>query len=162
MKKRYFLPVGFLILFFGCYGIDNRESLNIVLNYHNISGTYFGKYIDSVYNKDVPIPDSISEKLIGYDNELISTERIIFIKRDDIGNPDEYFLINLFGRPCVIEGMYNVTLSEDAIYKKSQLNEEEIARIKGRFKKEVLSKSEDYALINKLPDSIIYDTRDVN
>lgn len=153
LSKRYALFI--MGLFLGCYGIDNREELTIILNYNHLNSIYFGKYIDSVYNKGVMPPDSVLERLVGYDNKILPTEKIVFIPNDSTGNPDEYFLINLFGSPCVIVSIYNADISKEAIYNRKDLTKRQIERIKSRFTKEVLQKAEMYGLKNHLPDSIL-------
>lgn len=152
-KMISFFQVLVSVLLLGCYQMDKKEQLNTDsrINYDDLA-----YYVDSVLNRDLVIPDSIKGILYGYDN-LQPFERVIYFDSE----PKEYFLVNFFGKPIVIESVLNESLSNYAIYRKEDLSEDQIAKIEKKFRVEILDKVVAYANnkshkkdVDKTPDSL--------
>jgi hypothetical protein len=135
-KKYKFLPLLLFFLLFGCYRMDKKEDLSIHVPDSRVNYDDFKYYIDSVLNKKMAIPDSIKVRLLGDGHDIKNSQRIIYFD----SNPEECFLINFYGEPMIVERLVNMDLSNDAIYRKDDLSEEEIERIEKKFRVELLDK----------------------
>lgn len=140
-----------LFIFSSCYGVNEHTYLRIVFNESKLNAVYLNKYVDSVRNERITIPDSIKE-LFFNGSKMLDNERLIHFESE----PQEWYLINFDATPCWIEAIYNPLLSDRMIHDKNSISEAELRRIKKRFETEVLKKAEEYGKSHHLPDSVIY------
>jgi len=135
---RYYKTTTYSYLF-----LDFKES--------RIRGEFLNRYVDSVFNKSLIIPDSINYIFLKGDS-LKTQERIVHFK----SNPEEWYMINFTTEPCWIETIYNKRLADTLINNSTLLGKNEIKRIEHRFQKELLIIAEQYGKNHHFPDSVIY------
>lgn len=152
MKKLKFLAL-FLIITseICCYTINEYDYLNINFNDNKLNTYFFEKYIDSVHNRNLIIPDTIKDIFL-FGEKLTEQERLIYFDH----RPKEWYIINLSASPCWIESIYNKELSIRLINNRDSLGKKELKRVEMRFRNEILKPAEDYGKAQHLPDSILY------
>ncbi len=147
--------------FWGCkscwsnlYGTNSHEYLNISFPKSKIDGSFLEYYIDSILNKTIVLSDSVKSNFFISDiqDDLNENQRVVHFKT----YPEEWYLIGLEINPCWIEAIYNPLISNDAVFDKKWLSENEMSRIKNRFQVEILDQAESYATENNIPDSVVY------
>ena len=144
----------FLFVFSSCYTVNEHTYLNIVFNESKLNAIYLNKYVDSVQNKGIIIPDSINQIFFN-DDTIRDNERLIQFEN----KPQEWYLIDFDASPCWIEAIYNPTLSSFMIHDKRFISAAELTRIRNRFQSEILNKSEAYGKNHHIADSILYNLK---
>ena len=139
------------LIFSSCYTVNEHTYLRIVFNESKLNAVYLNKYVDSVRNNEMIIPDSIKE-LFFNGSKMFDNERLIHFE----SKPQEWYLINFDATPCWIEAIYNPLLSNGMIYDKRFISETELNRVKKRFETEVLRKAEEYGKNHHFADSVLY------
>jgi hypothetical protein len=142
-----------LFIFSSCYTVNEHTYLSIVFNESKLNAVYLNKYVDSVRNHEMIIPDSIKE-LFFNGRKMYDNERLIHFEN----TPQEWYLINFDATPCWIEAIYNPLLSNGMIYDKRFISAGELNRVKKRFETEVLRKADEYGKNHGLADSTLYNS----
>jgi hypothetical protein len=146
------------ILLSGCsscvnnlYGTNGHSYLNVDLEDTTISYSTLVYYIDSVLNKGILFPDSIKSQFYinSIQTDLHPGDRLIHFKE----GPEEWYLIEFQGSPCIIDAIYNPKLSINPIFDRGQLTEDQVSRIKNRVKTEIFYNAKLYARENHIFDS---------
>ncbi|RWY49109.1 hypothetical protein [Mucilaginibacter gilvus] len=152
MLNKKILSLVCLFMLSGCYKMTEFSYLSITFNDSRINSIFLTKYVDSVVNKNLIIPDSINYIFLSGE-PLKEQERIIHFKN----NPDEWYMINFNAAPCWIETIYCKNLTDTLVNNRTLLGDKEIDRIANRFRTEVINQAEHYGRKQSLPDSILYD-----
>ena len=156
MIKKAFISLSILIS--GCsscmnnfYGTNSHAYLSIDLEDTTINYSTLAYYIDSVLNKGIHFPDSIKSKFYinSVQTDLHEDNRLIHFKE----HPEEWYLIEFQGSPCIIDAIYNARLSINPIFDRGQLGEAQVSRIRMRVKMEIFHKANLYAKENHIFDS---------
>lgn len=133
------------------YGTNERQYLNIIINNSKFDSGFLTKYIDSVYYKKHPVPDSIKYEFSS-DKKFESQERLIYFDNQ----PEEAYLVGFNASPCWIIYIYNPAMSSGLIGSGEKLSDFEKKRIESRFYNQVLKQAEIYVKENHIPDSVAY------
>jgi hypothetical protein len=104
-----------LFIFSSCYTVNEHTYFGIVFNESKLNAVYLNKYVDSVRNNKIIIPDSIKE-LFFNGRKMFDNERLIHFE----SKPQEWYLINFDATPCWIEAIYNPLLYDGMIHDKKQ------------------------------------------
>jgi len=156
MIKKAFIFLSILIS--GCsscvnnfYGTNSHPYLSIDLKDTTINYSTLAYYIDSVLNKGKHFPDSIKSQFYinSVQTDLHEDNRLIHFKED----PEEWYLIEFQGSPCIVDAIYNPKLSLNPIFEREQLGEGQVSRIENRVKIEIFYKAKLYAKENHIFDS---------
>jgi hypothetical protein len=128
------------------YGTHNHAYLNINFEDSSLVAS-LPSYIDSVLNKDIHFPDSIKSQFYinNVQTDLHEDDRLIHFKE----RPEEWYLIELQGNPCIINAIYNPQISTSVIFEEEKLSESQLTRIRNRMKTEIFDKARLYARKNK-------------
>lgn len=140
-----------IIFFSSCYQEKNRQYLFISFYNSRLSGKYLKNYIDNVRDKNIIVPDSIKDIFL-FGDTIDNRQRFVYFK----SSPEEWYMILFYTQPCLIENIYNKTLSNHVINDRSVLGDKEIERIQLRFRNEILIPAEQYGKLHHVPDTVMY------
>jgi hypothetical protein len=156
MKKiKLILIFASFTAFASCYRVKEYKYLNITFNDNNLNSFFLENYIDSVRNKNIVIPDSISYSFL-FGNKIEENERLIHFKN----SPEEWYMISFDATPCWIMSILNNKLNHYRIISdREELDDDQLKRIEKRFGDEILKPAEEYGKRHGLPDSILYNTK---
>ena len=97
IKSKKNILVIFSIIQIGCYQMKPYSYLFIDFKDSRIDSRFFKMYIDSIFNKNLSIPDSVRYIFLSGE-KLSDRERIIHFNN----KPDEWCMINFTVAPCLI------------------------------------------------------------
>ncbi len=149
MKKLILLLC--ICVFTSCYRVKEYHYLDITFDDSGVKQHFLEYYIDSVRNKNLIIPDSVSN-IFDNINKLDTLTRLVYFDR----NPREWYMVNFSSRTCWIQYIYNKKLSDKMLNERFAVKDSELRRIELRFRNEILLPAERYARSKTLPDSLVY------
>jgi len=138
----------------GClYKVNEYKYLSIVFNDSKLSPVFLTKYVDSVRNKNLVIPDSIAYEFFKGDT-IPDQERLLHFQ-----NPDEWYRVMFNAGPCWVGEIYNPKLANKVINDPKDLSDIELKRIENRIRQELFAPAIKYGKAQHLPDSVIYNIK---